>query len=719
MSAAALKLVDELDPREWISLPEAAPLLQKDEGHLRRTCAQKWEGQGLAMRLASPAGSTWYIARRVDACLHAGPLGERNQLPDLRGYTDGQRRGAFARVACVEHFRCARSTDGPGWVDRAVAFLSDRYPDLRISRRTLFNWDKVYQCKADIVKLIDRRGGDQKSKGDPAAWNEFGRRFLVETQPAAKEIWRQVKLWAEEREIAWCTYKSLLRQLNKRFTPQEQAKYRCPAVYRGKFAPYIEQDPERFGAGECLVMDHSQLDFWVRYRGEVIRPWITTAQCWRTRRICGWVLVPSPDSGSVRAALRHAILDPANGGPPDALWLDRGKDFESYVLHGQTKKERRVKVIEAGEGPEDHDFRGILGLFDPPIEGHFSIPYNPNGKSRMERWYSTLHGAFDKSMATYCGRNPLFRPENLADTLKESPELIPTYEEVQQWLGDFIRGFNASADHNIEDLREHGRAISPDEAMKRWRKSIRPLPDPMVLDLLLAHWEKPAYVGRNGVTLRIGSVRLTYGQFSGALAPYKGVNNAERRKVRIAYDPQDLRTINVLTEDLAFISTERENTLGGRSDKLGMEYVKELNREKARYNKAKKIVDARPVAHVLTHAEQLAIMAHQDEVTRPETDAIKRSSTKLDDQLPAIKRDKLRKAAGAESMSAPAAPRRNAAPAADIRQFIPSTPEPDRSLEGASVTDLLSMFGRKTEPLTFDHEPAEHPASTILRRERE
>ena len=47
--------------------------------------------------------------------------------------------------------------------------------------------------------------------------------------------------------------------------------------------------------------------------------------------------------------------------------------------------------------------------------------------------------------------------------------------------------------------------------MARWRKSRRPLPDPMVLDLLLAHWEKPAYVGRNGVTLRIGSVRLTYG----------------------------------------------------------------------------------------------------------------------------------------------------------------------------------------------------------------
>src|SRR5690606_657111 len=92
---------------------------------------------------------------------------------------------------------------------------------------------------------------------------------------------------------------------------------------------------------QCWVGDHAQLDLVCRFGVKLIRPWITIWQDWRTRRVVGWCLSESPDSTTLLAALRMGLLAPANFGGPDLVWIDNGKDYDSYTLHGRTKKERQ------------------------------------------------------------------------------------------------------------------------------------------------------------------------------------------------------------------------------------------------------------------------------------------------------------------------------------------------------------------------------------------
>ncbi|MEZ6193964.1 MAG: Mu transposase C-terminal domain-containing protein [Phycisphaerales bacterium] len=684
---------DRFDWSEWIGLSDAAERLRVDKDHLGRLCKRRLQAEGVAIMATTPDGGRrqWFISRRYDAALIGGIVGAAHRPADLSRFTDDQIRGARMRQACVLRFRAARKAGGDGWVGRCVEALRGRYTGLRISRRSLYGWDRDYNGRADLVKLIDMRGGDQKSKGDRAAWAHFGELYLHPNQRSAKACWKATKRHAQQAGLSWCSYESLKRQLNRRFTPQQQAQARDPDTFRNHFAPYLKQNPDRFGAGDCWVGDHTQLDFMCWWGKDIIRAWLTTFQDWRTRRIVGYMVWNSPSSHTIRGALRHALMDSANGGPPRALWIDNGRDFDSWVLHGQTKKSRREKVISAGY-VDEIEFRGILNDFDPPIEAHFSLPFNPNGKSRMERWYGTLHGQFDKWMTTYCGRNPLYKPENLNHTLKHERHRIPTFEQVQAWVGDFITAFNANADHQMADMVDHGETLSPDQAMARWRSMRRVFADPSILDELMAHWHRPLHVGRNGIDLRFGTVKLTYGQFAPELIPFKAAKKADRRPVIVAYDPHDMRRVRVYDAQRRYVCTAEENILCGVEGKVGMEQLREQMRKKTAYARHTKGIQANPDINFLTDSEAIAAESIRQTAEAETAASLQPVRTRLDGQGKAIRRDDLRHAAGAETVTRPDDEPRGLPSPREMLRYLPANdgPDSDYGEDDAfqSVTDL-------------------------------
>lgn len=633
---------EPFDEREWITIDEAAARLGRNVQHLARLCRDQLETLALATKFRPPppegGNERWYIARRWKPALAHGAAGEAHVIPSLDQYSKRQVEVAWQRAECVERYRDARA-DCPGsmdqWKPLLVSKLGEQFPGLAISERTLDRWFKRYRDPADIVKLIDTRGGNQKGKADPEALDHFKAIYLDQNQPSMKGCWEQTRDAARANGWQWCSYSQLRRKLDDLVPPQLRAQFRDPRKYRQAFRPYISQDPEAFFVGERWDSDHAQLDLWCRYQGRVVRPWITCWMDWRTRRIVGYVLTDQPNSSTIMAALRVGLLDPANHGGPDLVWIDNGKDYDCYTLHGQTKKERKRKITERVRLVES-EAGGIFGMLK--IEAHFSIPHNPNGKSRVERWFGTRCDQFDKRFITYCGSSSATKPERLNDILKRG-NAIPDFAVVEEELAGYVAQYNAWADHARLDMQGY----SPDSMMAEIRQRERRMADPDALDQILQHWHPPVAVGRNGLRLTLKGKSISFGQFNQSLARFKGTG----RKLHVSYSPEDIRTVRVYDEDHRFICTAAMNQLGGARDKISLTKVGELIREQRRYKAAKREVNAGWKHEVFNTPEMLRDRARPDPPP-PEAPPMQLIPTPMDGQGEEVREVEQRKAAGAE-----------------------------------------------------------------------
>jgi hypothetical protein len=505
------KLNRAVDARFWIPLAEAARILGVTEGSLRLRCDRALQAAGNAMKVRSDQTGKvgWFVRRAIDKRLLPGSAGESHQLPDLSRFTKRQLDTMLMRKQCVDRFRDARA-NRPGlmkdWLPSLVAELRDQFPAIRISTGSLWRWHRECNDDGDIEKLIDHRGGDQKSKGDPAAWSYFEKLYLRENGLKAADAWRRTREHCRAAGLQWPSYKSTLRELERRVSMEDRIAVRDPRRWRSQLSPYAEQHPERFAAGQCWVGDHRPLDMMCGVKTidgyKIVRPFITAWQDWRTRRVYADLFVES-NSSTILSVLRSGLMDRGAMGGPSIVWIDNGKDFDCYSFHGQTKQQRLTRVhVELDESSH----KGLFGLL--AIEPHFALAYNPTGKARMERWFGTVGQRFDRSFDTYTGNTPANKPEQLKELVKD-PAKVPAFEHVRQRFRAFIAGFNASAEHTIQDMVDSdGTRLSPDEAMRRWCTTRRVMADPAALELCLMKHHKPVTVGRNGISIQIAGQRL-------------------------------------------------------------------------------------------------------------------------------------------------------------------------------------------------------------------
>lgn len=728
-AVAARKLMPDPTPHDWsqwIAASEAARLLGMHEGHLRRICGEQLHASGMAIYAAPLGGNKarWWISRKYDVRLTGGITSERHQVTNLDQFSRAQVDTAWARAACVDRLREARQTM-PGlmrdWLPALLAELRKAHPKLKISRGTLFRWDAAYKAPADLDKLIDQRGGDTRSKGDPAAWKFFESIFLDDREPALIECWQRTREAAAHDHWRWCSVHSCRRQLDKRIPPERQMRFRQPKKWRQTMAPYIEQHPEAWAAGECWIGDHKQLDFCCLSGQRLVYPWLTVWKDWRTRRVTGWVLSESPSSATILAALRHGLLDPANMGGPSAVHIDNGRDYDCYTFHGQTKSERLRKIkLSLNEDQATGLFR-LLG-----IEAHFSLAFNPNGKSRLERWFRNSD-ALSSSFPTYRGQASTRKPESLAKILKER-KLIPTFAHVHQRVANWIVGENARTNHAIDDLvdSDTGERLSADQAMARWRTNQRVLAEPGVLDLLMQQWHKPVTMSRNGLSITIAGQTLTYGATDPALMRFKAPRKEDRPQLFVSYDDRDITRVRVFDDRYRFVCETMRNDLADWHDATpqSRQHLAGAMKKKAEYAKAIKVEREHYQAEYLTTAELIGEEARrqqrEEQPTQVQAEGFKLVQTPLDQ---AVKHVETRRAAGAEmsgSGRAQPAARNDAAlasPAALMRQLgsfpLPAADDDDMELQPLR----LGMYDHAADAPLTDDEPDDRKSPWLQTQE--
>lgn len=312
-----------------------------------------------------------------------------------------------------------------------------------VSQPTFYRWLKSWKqngASGVTPKYGIARGGDGATLLDEE--RDLLRHFwLRDTQPSVMHAWRLMKA---NLPYSTCSYQTALRYLNS--IPKPTAGYyrKGEGRFENSFLPAMEQDLLRYKSLEVAVSDHHCLDAVVLYKGELVRPWITTFQDLRSGKILGWCPSVKPSSLSITVAFYMMCI---RYGIPKSLLFDNGKDYHSKWLNGHTET---VKVLspEGIDEEKEVEFEGMFSLLG--CKPHFTRTYNGKSKARQERFFKTLGEYLAKDLGTYVGSDSRSRPEeaqllyrNLNGKLKRNDvpdwsDFVPKAEAMLEYINDYL-----------------------------------------------------------------------------------------------------------------------------------------------------------------------------------------------------------------------------------------------------------------------------------------
>lgn len=259
-----------------------------------------------------------------------------------------------------------RSFAGGGNRSAAMAAFS-KQADVPV--RTIQRWSRQFKDKG-LAGLVDSRG-----KGatfgpliSPDAWNEFLSLYLDLRQPSVISCLRNVEFINRRHNKGWTipSVRAMQRYVKSHIPYKVLVLQReGQAAFDAKCAPYIETDMDTIEPGAVWIGDHHQCDCWVRYRNKWIRPWLTVWEDMRSRAIVGWCVTPSPNSTTILIAFKMGVK---KYGPPEAVKIDNGKDYDCQMWTGVTKTQRITKKVRLDEAL----VTGLYAMMD--ISVSFSIP---------------------------------------------------------------------------------------------------------------------------------------------------------------------------------------------------------------------------------------------------------------------------------------------------------------------------------------------------------
>lgn len=546
---------------------------------------------------------------------------------------------------------------------------------LRLSKTTLYRWAKDYRARG-LVGLIDSRGikEDEPAPEDPFI-ADVKRLFLSLSKPKLSRCHDMAVDKAQLMGWEVRSYKACQRAIAA--MPRGVVlKYRHgDEAYTNDAEPFLERDYSSLRSNQAWNADHHPIDVVVKAGGRLVRPWLTVFQDVRSRKIMGWSIYAfDPNTDVIMTTIRQAIIE---HGVPEILFVDNGKDFDSYALNGRTKRDRWLK--RRVHWQLDHDRAdGLFAALE--IEGRHVWPYHGQSKI-VERWFEDYE-TYNTCWPTYCGSSPANKPEDLQLQLERGN--APTLEEYTAWFDQWLVAHDAGHKHSGDGMD----GKTPDqvyaENLFTKRTATREL-----LDVLCLRPEGPVRIMQNGVNHK----GLRFGQYEPQMQKRLG------QQVMLRIDPRDLTHVQVWTPapDDKFICLAQSNA---RIPFLAdSQTLREAIGEKRQDRKLlSSYVDRRPriaedlpdrMLRAAAHKARQAIAANTE--PPPPGPTLQPVRHAIEGQLPAIRRAvesrQQRVAVGAEMSSRFVGPQTSAAADEEV--------EP-----GPSFREL--MANRPTEPRNED-----------------
>ncbi len=613
---------------EYLDIKKAAELFGWTRRHVCRLCE---DGN---LPGAVKVGGHWKIPRTADPRL-AMPENLPN-LNELHNIPANKRDEALRCLGVIRDFE--RFVDA--FAGKRSGALAIYVTQEKVTKRSLERWMAKYRTQG-LLGLVDTRGGGKfiSDMISDEAFELFKSMYLTQQRLSVKTCWQNICFKNKDEQKGWKipSLQFMYRYIKNQIPLSVQILHREGLnAYVAKCAPYIETDPDSVAPGQIWVGDHSQFNCWVRHRGKWIRPWVTAWQDMRSRTIVGFHISASPNQTTILLAMKRAI---EKYGPPDSVKIDNGKDYDSECWTGTTKVKRRT--LKRGYIDEQM-VAGIYAMMDVGVS--FAIKYHPQSKP-LERWFDTLDKQFTKTIPTYCGKDTDRKPDYLNDLLKSEKAIKEAHDLAgfAETVGQYVEVYNHSA-HTGRGMNNK----SPAQVLET-RQSRRVMVEG-VADLLLRVWSGELTIGKNGVRLK----GMWYGQYDMQLAIHQG------KKVRVAYDPDDLRRVYVYdAATLKLITIAEQNQLVQYGSAVSEEAFRTATQQKARALKVtRQFRDSRLAANMdLTSLTLRAMQEGQKEVTEKSREKTLRPvRTPLDSQVREHERREIikavKKAAGAESLEA-------------------------------------------------------------------
>jgi transposase InsO family protein len=523
--------------------------------------------------------------------------------------------------------------------------IHGRDPSKPLAYRSYYDWAKAIKERG-ILGLVDSRmETQQRDLGDDPFVSEVMRLWLTQHKRSVQLCHHIATDTAEEKGWAIQPYKSVSTYIfewsKKNRTEVERLRFGRKA-YTDNCEPYLEGDYSTLQSNEQWCSDHHQFDVWVeisparetidQVTGEVrqiparyARPWLTSWEDMRSRKIVGWVISLKPCQDTIHLAFHRAI---SGHGVPQETYVDNGKDYDAWSLQGMTKMERRKLRMT-------YDAAAMQGLFGIlQVKTVHCEPYHGQSKP-IERFHRTVKDRFCKLYETYCGGKPEERPENCFTLLRDgkAPKLEQFIQDFTDWL------------ENDYHQRVHTGDSMDDTPANVWEKCLvsKVVVNPRTAELLRCRAAKTSPVGQNGITWM--------GQTYRSQELLRRIGD----EVYIRFDPEDVNEISVWTLDNQFICFAAPKERIPRNA-ARLECLEEAIREKrsdARVQKqaaAARIRAGKSIAQrAASAANRKAESAKAAAPTLPPV-PMRMATTEIDSQLEEYdRRQELRKAVGTET----------------------------------------------------------------------
>ncbi|MGD0077059.1 MAG: DNA-binding domain-containing protein [Sedimentisphaerales bacterium] len=481
---------------------------------------------------------------------------------ELKDIAAPKRDEAIKRLGIIaecEKFAAAYKREGKNRLDAIIDFATQK----QIPVRTLHRWISLYK-EQGILGLVDKRGRPNVNDViSPDAWEYFKSLYLTKQKQTVKMCWQTVSFINRDQQKNWKipSLNVMYRFVDKAIPAYVQTLLReGMAAYEAKFAPYIITDPDSIAPGQIWVGDHAEFNCWIRYRNQWVRPWVTAWMDMRSRALVGWHISTSPNQTTILLAAKNAV---DKYGLPDSVKIDNGRDYDSQMWTGQTKKQRRA----LGRGYLDEQWlAGLWGYMNVAVS--FAIPYHPQSKGILERWFDTVDNQFTKTIATYAGKYADDKPDDLRETLSDPGTIVGAYtlDSFEQVFAKYVETYNHSL-HTGWGMEDR----TPMQIFNT--RTSRRIMQEGVSDLLMRVWSPELIVGKNGVQFK----GLYFGQYDMELAAHKG------QKVRCCYDPADMSRIYVYdSATLRLITIAEQARLVQYGAGVAEEDLREASTEKRR-----------------------------------------------------------------------------------------------------------------------------------------
>lgn len=289
---------------------------------------------------------------------------------------------------------------------------------------------------------------------------------------------------------------------------------------------------------QVLQGDEHTFDCWVAYRfpngrTKAIRPKLVAWVDMRSRAILGDIICMDADSQILKQSLLKVIYTP-DGGVPEYLYIDNGKDYTSREMRGKDRNDRSGGWVDMGEGLQFDDaargFYKSIGIKDD----HRAAPYEPWSKAQIERFFRGVCDRFTRWMTSYTGTltgsRTFAKVDRDADRMLKRGELLDMGEFYTQWSRWLSEKYMDRVHGGLKQAGEQ--YITPRDLLRHGERYEKAAPPRSYATMLMMKSESVH-------VYNVGIRKFGHEYRADELCDYIG------RKVDIKYDPGDVTTLYV------------------------------------------------------------------------------------------------------------------------------------------------------------------------------